>query len=271
MSSKYEVRYLSEADYPAWDRFVDGSTHGGVYSTTGFLRALCAVAGTKFEVLAVWKGSEIHGGVALHFTDSKYGRLVQPRGLLYYNGLVLRDFASKHPGEAASRNLEILRAVAAELEGGRYGSVTLCNRHPLRDVRAFCWQDWVVTPRYTYEVDISDPAVLWERIDQNARRLITRCGNQGMLFAESNDFDFFYRLHLATCLRKGIDPYLERQKFATLFGALKADGTCRMYTATLADGKPVAAQLVLATGHPVTHTWAASTDPEYLTTGASAF
>lgn len=271
MANKYQVRYLSEAEYPAWDGLVEGSSLGSAYSTTTFLRALCGAVGTRLAVMGVFRGSELHGGVALQYSDSRYGRLVHPRGPVYYNGLVLRDFAAKHPGEAASRNLEMLTTLATELGGPAYGAVTLCNRHPLRDLRPFCWQGWEVTPRYTYEVPITDLEALWQRMDQNARRLIGRCEQQGLLFGESDDFQRFYRLHLATCGRKGIAPYLGQEQFATLFATLKAAGICRLYTASLPDGTPIGTQLVLASRHPVTHTWAAATDPEHMASGASAF
>jgi hypothetical protein len=65
--------------------------------------------------------------------------------------------------------------------------------------------------------------------------------------------------------------YFPSERFRTLYEALKAENCCQIFFAVSPEGKPLAAQIVLFTDHPVTHTWAAGADPDHLCTGASAF
>ena len=41
MTERLDARYLSEGDYGAWDELVRASPDGSIYSTTGYLGALC--------------------------------------------------------------------------------------------------------------------------------------------------------------------------------------------------------------------------------------
>ena len=271
MAANYRLRYLDEGEFERWDRFVDESDQGSIYSKSYFLRALCNAACTQFRILTAWKGQEIFGGVGLHFKKSRYGYDVHRRGLLYYNGLVLKNFETKYPSKLIDKHNEILRVMLEELENRMYAVVQLSNRHTLRDTRVFTWNGWGVWPQYTYEVPIHDLDKLWDRAEQNVRRLITRCEQEGMKLRIDDDFAAFYALHKVTYERKGLSPYLSLERFRMLYEALKAKNCCQIFFAVSPEGKPLAVQIVLFTNHPVTHTWAAGADPDYLRTGASAF
>jgi hypothetical protein len=60
-----------------------------------------------------------------------------------------------------------------------YARVTLNCRSTVIDIRPFLSAGWTATPNYTCVVPIADTAALWERMEQNIRRLIRRCGVQG--------------------------------------------------------------------------------------------
>jgi len=271
MAANYRLRYLDEGEFERWDRFVDESDQGSIYSKSYFLRALCNAACTQFRILTVWKGQEIFGGVGLHFKKSRYGYDVHRRGLLYYNGLVLKNFETKYPSKLIDKHNEVIGVMLEELENRMYAVVQLSNRHTLRDTRMFTWNGWGVWPQYTYEVPIYDLDKLWDKAEQNVRRLITRCDREGMKLWIDDDFAAFYALHKVTYERKGLSPHFPLERFKALYEALKAKDCCQIFFAVSLEGKPLAAQIVLFTDHPVTHTWVAGADPDYLRTGASAF
>jgi lipid II:glycine glycyltransferase (peptidoglycan interpeptide bridge formation enzyme) len=158
-----------------------------------------------------------------------------------------------------------------ELEGGRYASAELSNRHTFDDPRILLWRGWKIFPRYTYVVPVIDLTRQWDKVEQNIRRLISRCERDGMTLELSDDVDEFYTMHDATYRRKGIKPYISREKFVTLYEKLKAKDACQIYFARTDDGRRAAGQIVLMSKHPVTHTWVAGSDAEFLRSGASAF
>lgn len=236
-----------------------------------YLEILCAATGGRFRVLAVERAGEILGGVALYEESSRVGTVVGPRLLLSYNGLVTARCDSQYPSLCTGRHLEILAALLPALEGAALARLTLKCRSPLADVRPFLQAGWSARPSYTYVVSLADLDAAWKRIEQNLRRLVKRSEQEGLALTEDQDFDSYYRMHRLIHERKGARLYLPQERYRKYVERLHAAGIGRLFHARVADGRSVAAQLVLTGGHPVTHTVSAASDPEFLNLGASAF
>jgi len=268
---KYSTRYLSENEYDEWNMFVSSSPDGSIYSTPGYLSVLCEVTSARFKILVAMKNDEISGGVALYERPSILGKSVSPRLLLYYNGLVLQDYESKYPSKKTGHHLEIMTALEKSLSESRYASLSLKNRSTIKDARIFVAKGWKVELNYTYAVRVQDLKNLWNRIEQNLRRLITRCQDQGIQCSKDDDFESFYKMHYNTHKRKGFPLYLPHDKFKRYFERLSSQGLCQLYNARLPDGRPIASQLVLLGKHPVSHTVSAAAEEDFLNTGVNAF
>jgi hypothetical protein len=244
---------------------------GSIYNSARYLAILCDSTGAHFRILSVAKGDELQGGVALYEQPSPWGTIVSPRLLLYYNGLVTRPDASRYPSVRARRVLDIQRALETALVQRGYARLCLKSSSALRDIRVFQQGGWRIVATYTYVVPLTDLEALWQRIEQNLRRLITRCESQGVTMSDDDDFDSLFRMHLDVHRRKGAPLYLPQAEFERYFERLKSAGLCRLYQARLPDGRSIAAQLVLTGPHPVSHTVCAATDGEFLSMGASAY
>jgi len=155
--------------------------------------------------------------------------------------------------------------------GAGYCRVTLNCRASINDLRPFLSAGWTASPNYTYIVPVSDPVLLWGRMEQNLRRLVSRCEREGMKVTEDDDTGSFLRLHAETMRRKGKQPYLPESAFRRYVSDLRSLDLCRLFHARLSDGRPVATQLVLLGPGAVSHTVTAAADPEYLSTGVNAF
>jgi len=194
-----------------------------------------------------------------------------PRLLLYYNGLVLKQQETRYPSVRSSREVEVLTALGDSLSAAGYARLVLKSRAPIADVRPFQLRGWSAHPAYTYVVPLKDLAAQWQCVEQNLRRLVTRCEREGLRLVEDDDFDAFFRMHESTHERKGAALYLPRPAFETYFRRLHAAGKGRIYHARRPDGRSIAAQLVLTGAHPVSHTVSAGADQEFIASGASAF
>jgi hypothetical protein len=265
------TRLLGEDEYPSWDALVASAAEGSPYQSSEYLRALCEATGGTFRVLAAARASEILGGVALYQEGRRGGVEIAPRLLLYYNGIVLRRSESKYPSQRTARQLETLGALEPALRQIGCARLRLKCRSPFRDARVFQHSGWTVQPSYSYVVPLSDLGRLRERVEQNLRRLIDRCSRQGITLTEDDDFESFFRMHLETHERKGVEVYLPRPAFERYFRRLRAAGLMRLYHARLVDGRSISAQLVLGGLHPVAHTVSAAADARYLNLGATAF
>ena len=264
-------RILPPCDFPRWNDLVQRSEEGAIYHTPEYLETLCEAAGGSFRILAVEKGDDIVGGVALYERASRAGAYVSTRHLLYYNGIVLRPYETRYPSERTSRHNETLEALAEGLSGLGLGSITLRCRSPLSDVRVLLARGWSARPNYSYVVPLADMEVLWSRMEQNLRRLVGRCAEQGVTITEDEDFDGFFRLHAQVHERKGARLYLPREAFQRYFARLRSRGIARLYHARISSGASVSTQLVLQGPHPVSHTVAAGADADHRNLGATAF
>jgi hypothetical protein len=271
MSARLTTRYLTEADYPAWNAIVAASPDGSVYSTPEYLDVLCSETDAQFRILAAERAGEIVGGIALYERKNFWGTYLAGRYLLYYNGFVLKSHPSKYPSERTSKQIEALSVLEEAIGQTNYGRVVIKGRSTQFDVRVFVDRGWNATPSYTYVVPLKDLPSLWTKVEQNLRRLVTRCGNEGFQVTDDDDFESFYRLHHATHLRKGAPIYLPEVQFRRYFERLKAQDLCRVFHARTSDGRVVASQLVLMGKHPVCHTVSAASDEEFLRTGCTAF
>jgi hypothetical protein len=267
---KLEVVELAADRLEDWATFVRESPHGSPYSLPAYLEALCAAGGGRYAVLAALRSGELVGGIGVYERSSPAGTYVQPRLLLFYNGLVLREYATKYPSERTARSAEVVGAIAEALMSRGYGRVELRCRSSFTDARPLLELGWDVVPSYTYTLPLGDLEAQWGRAEQNFRRLVERGRESGLTLTVDQDFAAFYRLHRLTADRKGAPLYLEASAFESYYDALRAADLCHLYHALLPDGRVVASQLVLC-GHSVTHTVSAAADPEHTRTGANAF
>lgn len=268
--SEIEVTVLTENRYDEWETFVRESPQGSVYSLPSYLEVLCSAAGGSYQIVSVFRNGQLAGGCAL-YESKRYGQpVIQNRLLLYYNGVVLGSHQTKYPSEKTSRDLEILSALEKALSQLPHARVLLHNRATLTDVRPFLSAQWKVWPSYTYVVPLTDLPSQWQLVEKNLRRLIDRCGEQGVTCTDDSDFESFFALHLQIHQRKNAPLYLPKKEFGTYVTALEHKGLCRLFHARLSSGQSIASQLVLL-GHPTTHTVCAGADSEYLKMGATPF
>jgi len=271
MAAEIKLREMVQREYDSWNRLVGVSPSGSVYALPAYLDVLCSSTGGSFSILGVFRGSELVGGMPLYGEQSRGGRMIYNRLLLYYLSPVIREYSGQHPYERTSRHLAILRAIEEYLRTLECSYLHLNFRHPIADVRTFLSDAWHVQPSYTYLVEIRDLEETWRLIEQNMRRLITRAQKQGLVFTDDDDFDSFFRLHAEIHERKGGPLYLPEASFRGYYERLKAQSLARLFHARLPNGRSVASQLVLTGPKPVAHTVCAGSSAEHLSTGSTPF
>ena len=156
------------------------------------------------------------------------------RLLLYYNGLVLRDYDTKYPSVRTSKQLEAATILEEAISKCGFGSVRLKSRGAFTDPRAFLERGWSAAPAFSYVVSIEDTKKQWERVEQNLRRLVDRCSDQGMVFSDGEDFDSFFELHARTSARKTAPSICRRSDF----GGTSPRSKPRISAASSRRGRP---------------------------------
>ena len=265
------TRFLPEQEYACWAELVSRSPDGSVHCLPDYLEALCAATGGSFRILAAERDGQLVGGIALYQQRSMFGTYVTPRTLLYYNGIVVARHTASVPSQRTEWHLRIVTALEQALADLSYSRLRFKSRSTLADLRPFDERRWKVRPTWSYVVEITDLAAAWARVHKDQRRLVERCRDGGLQITIGGDFDEFYRLHLETHRRKDAPLYLPQDCFRRFVDTVQKRGLARLYHARLPDGRVAASQLVLTGPHPVSHTVAAATDPEFLKLGVAAF
>jgi hypothetical protein len=271
MSAAITPRLLKESDYASWTQLVSQSAEGSPYHLPEYLDSLCRATGGRFKLLVAERNGEMLGGVPLYEEQSRWGRFVAPRLLLYYNGFVLKPYTGKYPSECAGLRIKILTALEEQLSKETYGRLRLKSRAMFSDARVFVARGWLARPTYTYVVRITDLPAAWNLVEPNLRRLIQRAEREGVTVTQDDDFDSFHRMHLETHQRKGAPLYLPEKAFRNFFEGLAKQGVLRLYHARLKDGQSISSQLVLLGPHSTSHTISAAADAKHLGLGGTPF
>ena len=271
MHNSVTTRFLGPDEYPRWAELVASSPDGSAYSLPEYLDALCTATHATFRVLVAEHDGRIAGGIALYERRSRAGMFIAQRPLLYYNGIVLMQHDAQHSSQRDEWRLHVLAALEHALSQLPHARVKFKSRATLHDLRVFEAPAWSIIPTWTYEVDISDLEMAWDRIDKDQRRLIRRCSELGVRLTEDDDFDSFYRLYATTHERKGAPLCLPREPFRRFVETLRKRGLGRIYHARMPDDSVLASQLVLTGPHPVAHVVCAGSDAATQKLGASPF
>ena len=267
----YTTKPVSEEEYLRWNKINDQSPQGSIYSSVDYLDILCTVTCGKFDIIGVYNNDELVGGIALYEKQIKRKKIISDRLLLFYNGIIIKRYKSKYPYKNISRHTKICDAILNYFDSADYHYVQIHNREALKDVRTFLDRGWNVRPNYSIVVPIHDTDNLWNRIEQNQKRLIKRCSMENTEIIINDDFERFYEMHVDTHYRKGSPVYLEKKNFQRYFELLKKKNLVRLYQLKLNNEKIIASQLVLVGRHSVTHTVCAAADPDYLSMGSTPF
>ncbi len=265
------TRILREDEYPRWNQLVWSSPQGSIYSTPEYLAILCTATNGRFEIVGVFRGDELCGGIGLYQQNSRFGAIISNRLLLYYNGIVLQELSTQYPSRETAQTLELLTALEKYLSRLGRARLRVHNRWPEMDARVFSASGWQVNPTYSYVVPLTDLDELWERLDKNSRRLIGRCEKRDVKLTIDDDFDSFYRLHHQTHVRKGAPLYLPEKEYREYFESLHTLTWCRLYHLRNNENQSLATQLALTGDHPVTHTVCAGADPDFLDWGTTCY
>jgi hypothetical protein len=152
--SKYRLEQT--LDFEKWDKLVDDSPQGTIFSKSIYLNSF----GGKYHIYFVFKGEELRGGVA---TVVK-GEDVILDDFIVYNGIFFNKPTNRqNRSQQISEQFRLSEFVAEELIE-RYRNLEIALHPTILDVRSFLWVNYgkenspkyVPDIRYTSYLDISD-------------------------------------------------------------------------------------------------------------------
>ena len=117
------------------------------------------------------------------------------------------DLAAMLAKERTGNDQTAARAAKAEAEQHRacdllieyletqYDHVLLVHTPAIGDMRPFTWRDWDARLRYTYQLDLADTKILWDKIERRTRTVIRKAEKLGYTLQSTDDVALFRRLY----------------------------------------------------------------------------
>lgn len=173
-----EVSRVADTDLDHWDAAVDRASHAMPLHRSEALRTIARAADARLHPLLAEKGQRPVGLLPLF--ESSLGPLQVLRSPptqldIPYLGPVCIQFAELSTRKAEQWNRGLVDGCIEWMdETIAPDFVDIRTTDQYTDVRPFLWNDWDVTPSYTYIVDLSPgPEALLEQFSRDARRNIT--------------------------------------------------------------------------------------------------
>jgi FemAB-related protein (PEP-CTERM system-associated) len=142
--STFTYRLLAEADFPAWDRFVERQERASVYHLSIWRRILAEAFGKRWYLIAAFQDGMIRAGLPLvHMQSRLFGNFLVSMPYFNYGGLLAEDTALAGP---------VLReaVVLGQQLGARHLELRhLDNHYPQLPVRQEKVSMWLPLPDTT--------------------------------------------------------------------------------------------------------------------------
>jgi hypothetical protein len=245
-----QVRELAASDDDAWDQLVVGSPQGNVFLLSSWLRMLTETSSDNLRFLRVGAfdaHDQLRGGWAIPWQEW-YGLCLSHGFDFFYCGPMLVPELSTATVHQIGERQRVLTALARTVANRT--DMVVAEAHPsLRDLRAFLFEEWQVSPEYTHVWDLTDPESLLRAMNREKRREIRRALECFQFEAEAtggSNLDVFMTLYRAAMGKFSWYPTprweaVLRQRI----GWMQQQDRCRFYTARTNGGDVLAALVVL--------------------------
>ena len=140
-----------------WDKFVDDSINGTIFSKSYYLKA----SSVKYKLFYCYKKAELRAAIAV--IESEDGKDLILNDFIIYNGIMYNKPSNKqNHSQQYSEQFKIQAFIAEEL-ANLYSNIELSLHPSIVDIRAFLWVNYGENKpqykpdiRYTSYIDISD-------------------------------------------------------------------------------------------------------------------
>lgn len=217
-------RLLSTEEFPLWTAFLAAQNPAYPFSTIEYASCYQQHLGGDFKVLVAEAEGEIEGGIVL-FEKLKWKQLMATTPICTpYSGIVLSDKALLENPEREN----VLSTKLVSEVGKRYAKCDIIQYPNLFDARMFSWQNWQVSPRYTYLTKPSSYADLYENLSKS-RKYDIRKAEKRVQFSSFTDAQILAELVAASYKRQQKALSMPTQTLSKWLNALEKQGMVRFF------------------------------------------
>lgn len=262
MATEHQV--LSARDEPAeWDRFVDLSPQGSVFSRSWWLQT---VAPDRWEIHVLRQEGKIVCGLAAARSRARLHERLGMPPLTQVLGALLSPPGSDGYERNLTREMELLEDLVGRLP--EVGEFSIQFHPAFTNWLPFYWAGYAQTTRYTYALeDLSDLEAVFSGFAHSKRKNLKRA-EQTVRVLEDLEADALYDNHVATLAAQGKRIAYSRDLYRRILEAAGSRGAGKTWYAVDERGRLHAAILVVWDRHSAYYL-ISSIDPAHRNSGAA--
>lgn len=264
MSDHYEVRRIDDTE--EWDAFVRGAVHSTVFSTSAWLRAAQQAMGGEVLLYGCYKNHNLIGGCSgLSVRRGILSKVTTPL-ITPHGGMLYAPIPAKRRAKLEAEYAEATARMADRL-ASEFSYIQLSHAPTLMDIRTFIWRDWAVRTRYTYVMELTDLARLWDQFETRTWTVIRKAERAGFRVRREEDLDLFKTQYRMMVQARGITSALSLEATTAFYKAVQDAGLSETFLAESAEGIP-ACMVVFVRGFDTLYAWISGADPQFDQSGA---
>lgn len=195
---EFELRPLTEQEFPAWDAFVNKSPHSTLFYKIPWLKA----PGWNFTIYGYLKGGELYAGIPMSWSK-RWGFKValQPTPTPYLE-IIFKEQDAKYV-QRLSKEKEAIRPLARRLKHDFDYIYFHLPPGPV-DLQPFIWEGFSIGVEYTYIINLNKSLdEIWHNLHHTKRNEILKVQQKGVRITPSGDFEQTFKIVEKTFSRQG--------------------------------------------------------------------
>lgn len=249
------IREIKESEFAAWDKFVESSPQGNIYSTTKWLKIIESSTDYKGHIFALFDKLDNIVAGCLFFSIKKIFEIINPPPLTPFTTILFENKRTAKLSKIEAFHEEVIEKLGKKLLD--YNYVLLLLHPSVQDLRPFTFRKWEENLHYTYFIDISDSSRAWENLNESKRRGIKAAQAYGITVESSDDIDSFYDLYKKYFEDRNFNKLVQKELVKKILDLENSE----LYAAKK-DGKNIAFLLIVF-DRGFIYTLLTATEPEF--------
>jgi hypothetical protein len=184
-------------DKVLWDQFVDDNPYGVLSHKWDFLKIAEKHSGYKLHTYGVYRGDELLGIYPLFYNRTKgFKTIFSPPfrwGIPYLGFLVSQEYDRLKQSKKESFLNSFLGEMEKEIRVYSPDYMLIYTVPNFLDMRFFKWNRYLVSPDYTYTVDLNLPLdEIWDNFHKDVKRCVKLANSSGLELRTSDDISILH-------------------------------------------------------------------------------
>jgi hypothetical protein len=260
------VRYLKVDEYALWDRFVDQSEQGSIFSKSWWLTA---TTNNNFEICVCEGDGEIFAGMPLPFFNT--GNIRMPK-LTQSVGILFKDKIDTKLQKKLTNQKEHTNLIIEHIKDG-IKNLDLSFHYNYNYWSPLFWLGFKQTTKYTYLIDYEDfqADTHFVSFSKGHKWVLNKAArNADLVIEELSDLEMFYREAEKTYQRKGLKISYSFAQLKAIDDVLSQNEARKIFKISDKDGNIHAVNYYLYDQNEVYY-WLGASDEQHRGSGAHTY